>query len=72
MGSFFPTTESGRLRVLAFVQEEKTLYVTVLSAQGLAGNDRSLLIQHCDPFFQLKCNGKVQHTSTKHNTREPK
>eukprot|EP00903_Cladosiphon_okamuranus_P009107 g8702.t2 len=53
-------------------QEEKTLYVTVVSAQGLAGNDRSMLIQHCDPFFQLKCNGKVQHTSTKHKTREPK
>ncbi|CAM9162183.1 unnamed protein product, partial [Hapterophycus canaliculatus] len=53
-------------------QEEKTLYVTVVSAQGLAGNDRSMLVQHCDPFFQLKCNGKTQHTSTKHETREPK
>lgn len=66
------TAERGRSRVRACVQEEKTLYVTVVSAQGLAGNDRSMLIQHCDPFFQLKCNGKVQHTTTKHKTREPK
>ncbi|CAM9116310.1 unnamed protein product [Ectocarpus sp. 4 AP-2014] len=53
-------------------QEEKTLYVTVLSGQALAGNDRSMPFQHCDPFFQLKCNGKTHHTSTKHNTREPR
>lgn len=60
------------VRACMCVQEEKTLYVTVVSAQGLAGNDRSMLVQHCDPFFQLKCNGKIQHTSTKHKTREPK
>lgn len=55
-----------------WVQEEKTLYVTVVSAQGLAGNDRSMLAMHCDPFFRLKCNGKVQHTSTKQKTRDPR
>ena len=53
-------------------QEEKTLYVTVVAATDLAGMDRTMLVQHCDPFFQLRCNGKTEYTSTKRNTREPK
>lgn len=57
---------------LTVAQEEKTLYVTVVGARDLPSVDRSLLVSHCDPFFQLKCNGQTSNTSTKHDTREPK
>lgn len=52
-------------------KEEKTLYVTVLSAKGLPAMDKSLFVLSFDPYFLLKCNGVTRRTSTKYRTNEP-
>lgn len=54
------------------LQEEKTLYVTVVAAKDLPAMDNSMFSQSSDPFFLMKCNGLALRTSTKYKTQQPK
>ncbi|CAM9103157.1 unnamed protein product, partial [Choristocarpus tenellus] len=53
-------------------QEEKTLYVTVEEARELPAMDQTMFKQSSDPFFVLKCNGRILRTATIYKTLMPR